>query len=154
MRARRKASAIVIVIAALALDEGHGIRFDHAARLEGELAGRVGDGRRPAELRRLCGPSLDRLEPRLIELGLLLELGIARFELLHPRLQRVEAVEDRRRPSTPALRRHARHCIRRLSESIGVSLGWVVGHVFALLGEGGRGEREGRGARNKQDTHH
>ena len=42
----------------------------------------------------LAARCLDRLQPRLIELGLLLEFGIARFELLYPGLQRIQAVED------------------------------------------------------------
>ena len=87
--------AIVVIVAALPLMEHSSVGLDHPARLEREVAVGVGHGRRPAELRGLGCPVFDRLDAPLVQLGLLLKLGVARLQLLHSRLQRIEAVEDR-----------------------------------------------------------
>ena len=87
--------SVIIVVAARPLVEDSVIGLDHASRLEGEVALVVGKGGRETELDLpglafFCG-----LDPGLGGGRLLLELGVAGLELLHARLQRIEAVDDR-----------------------------------------------------------
>src|SRR5690606_19232034 len=97
------------------------------ARLEGEVAVRLGEARSPAELYRLGRARLDAFEPGLVLRGLRFEFGVALLELRDLGLERIQAVEHR----------IAGRGRRRVLERMGRC--------------GGEGEK--RSARDEQETH-
>jgi hypothetical protein len=135
-----EAGAVIVIVAALRSTKATVIGLDHAARLEGEVAGRVGDGRAPGELRRLGRARFDGLEAALVELRLLLELGIARLELR----MRASIALSRSSTGSPVGRGRGEGRARHPGPASRLGIRrFGRGQVLALLGEGGRGEGEG-----------